>query len=93
MEVSSCLDLTKANAVTRGTETVKGLRQELLENPSTLRMMVSLLNSAGKKMTNLQIFMHPQDAKALQEKSAKKAVQAAGGNNADGGRGKISINN
>jgi len=27
---------------------VKGLRQELLENPSTLRMMVSLLNSAGK---------------------------------------------
>jgi len=33
-----CLDLTEANAVTRGTETVKGLRQELVEKPSSLRM-------------------------------------------------------
>jgi len=65
MEVSSflfteysCLDLTEAHAVTRGSETVKGLRQELVEKPSTLRMMDSLLNSAGKGcFCSLSLFM------------------------------------
>ena len=100
-----CLALTEANAVTRGNETVKGLRPELVIKPGSQRMMVWPQNNAGNgcsffllllSLNWIELLAGPyivsdivfspiflgRDAKALQEKAARKAAQAGGGNKA-----------